>query len=135
MPVEYKGRLKSRIPDIIRQLDPQVNAALVESAEEVARIARFLLMPYTKTGRLMEAIHVERRYDHGKVVTYVVAGDREAWYGHILEHGATHKGKRSKGHTDWTGRVAARPFLVPAAEASRKFIVNAGRDAIQRAVD
>jgi Bacteriophage HK97-gp10, putative tail-component len=133
MPVEYKGRLKSRIPDIIRQLDPQVNLALVESAEEVARIARFLVPK--ETGRLMEAIHVERRYDHGKVVTYVVAGDRQAWYGHIVEHGATHKGKRSHGHTDWTGRVAARPFLVPAAEASRKFIVNAGRDAIQRAVD
>lgn len=133
MPAEYKGRLKSRIPDIIRQLDPQVDKAMVEGAEEVAMVARFLVPK--ETGRLMEAIHVERRYDRGRVLTFVVAWSREAWYGHLVEYGAVHKGKKSQGHTDWTGTIPAHPFLVPAAEASRKFIENRGRDAVRSAVE
>ena len=79
-----------------------------------------------ETGRLAEAIHVERRYERGRVLTYVVAGDKEAFYGHFVEYGHKRRGG---------GWVPPHPFLIPAAEASRKVIENRGRNAVRDACE
>lgn len=121
------GRLKSRIPEIEKKLPIEINIATREGAEEVARVARFLVPK--NTGRLMESIHVERSYDRGRVLTWVVAWSREAWYGHLVEWGSTHR----RGSSVWT--IPARPFMVPAAEAARTFIPKEVNEAIRRAVE
>lgn len=72
-------------------------AAMVESGAK-ERVS-------VRTGKLRDAIHIERKaageYD-------VVAGDSEAFYGHIVEHGSVH--------------TPPRPFLVPAGEEAKREI-------------
>lgn len=92
--------LKSRLPEIVAELRPRVSAAVKEASEHVADEAK-MRVP-VDTGDLRDAIHVER----GGPATYsVLAGDSDAFYGHMVEFG--------------TSRTAPRPFMVPAAEASR----------------
>ena len=91
----------SKLPRIAASLVPKLDAAAASAAEIVAGRARDRVP--VNTGRLRDAIHVER----DGVSTYaVVAGDTEAFYGHIVEHGSVH--------------TPAHPFLVPALEESRK---------------
>lgn len=99
-------QLYSRIPEIIGDLDPdapELNAALKEGAEAIAADARDRVP--VDEGTLRDAIHVEA-VDHGYSV---VAGDDEAFYGHIVEFGGV--------------RTTARPFLVPAGEARREDVL------------
>lgn len=91
------ARLESRIPEIIGNLSDEVNAALKESADAIAEGAKERVP--VATGTLRDAIHVEEA-EGGYTV---VAGNTDAFYGHIIEHGST--------------RLPPRPFLVPAAEA------------------
>lgn len=67
------------------------------------------------TGRLRDAIHVER-IDKGEYS--VVAGDSHVFYGHVVEHGDSN--------------TPPRPFLVPALEESRDMIKTKVVDAIRR---
>jgi HK97 gp10 family phage protein len=90
---------RSRIPQITAKLEAEMRAAEEAAAELIAQRAKARVP--VNTGRLRDAIHVEHD-DNGAAV---VAGDTEAFYGHIVEHG----GVRSPAH----------PFLIPALEESR----------------
>lgn len=92
--------LISRIPEIIGEIPGAVTDAMRATADAVADGARERVP--VDSGSLRDAIHVEEIPDGFRVV----AGDTEAFYGHIVEHGGT--------------RTPPRPFLVPALEAERE---------------
>lgn len=95
--------LRSRLPQITAALPARVDVALKAGAEAIERGAKDRVP--VASGDLRDAIHVEDADDG----FYVVAGDEETFYGHLVEHGVTH--------------TAPRPFLIPAAEAARGEIV------------
>lgn len=90
--------LKSRLPQIVTELRSRSSVAARIGADMIAAGAKDRVP--VSTGRLRDAIHVEKT-DLGYSV---VAGDTEAFYGHLVEFGTTHSG--------------AHPFLIPAAEAA-----------------
>jgi HK97 gp10 family phage protein len=92
--------LTSRLPEIAAQLAPRVDAALGEGVELVAQYARYRVP--VDEGDLRDAIEPgrERMLSH-----YVAAGNKEVFYGHIVENGST--------------KQPPRPFLVPALEDAR----------------
>lgn len=96
-------KLKNRLPIIAAELRPHVEAAVALGAERISQSAKDRVPVHT--GRLRNAIHVDRR-GHGEY--RVVAGDHEAFYGHLVEFG--------------TNRAPAQPFLVPAAEENRRSV-------------
>lgn len=95
---------KSRIPRITAELAGKINAVLEEGAHLIEHRAKDRVP--VDTGRLRDAIHVERE---GPATMAVIAGNKEAFYGHIVEHGGV--------------RQPAQPFLMPATEESRAEIV------------
>jgi HK97 gp10 family phage protein len=106
---------RNRIPVITAELQPRVDLAIREAAQTVERAAKQRVP--VASGQLRDAIHVEQ----GDGGTYVIAGDQEAFYGHMVEFGTT--------------RTPARPFLIPALEESAAMVVNDVRQAIKRAVE
>ena len=94
---------QSRIPKIKAELAGRLEAATAAGAHLIADRAKQRVP--VNTGRLRDAIHVEA--DDGGFA--VIAGDTEAFYGHIIEHGGA--------------RSAAHPFLIPAAEESKDEVV------------
>lgn len=93
--------VKSRFPQIAAELKPRIDLAVRKTAGRVAREAKYRVP--VRTGKLREAIHVERR---GPAKYEVKAGDDDVWYGHLVEHGTSHS--------------SPHPFLVPAAEMHRE---------------
>lgn len=106
------AQLKSRLAEIAAELVPIAKEGTKEIADSIAEGARERA-PF-ETGALKEAIHVE--FEGGghlgedleavgdwSVVAGDTRGDKEVFYGHIVEHGSVH--------------AAPHPFLVPAAEA------------------
>ena len=91
---------RSRIPQITAKMIPVLEAAVTEAAQLVEDRAKQRVP--VNTGRLRDAIHIEHT---GLGEVTVVAGDTEAFYGHIVEHGGRY--------------TPARPFLLPAGEESR----------------
>jgi HK97 gp10 family phage protein len=91
--------LKSRLPEIALELNARALAGLEAGAELIAEGARQRVP--VESGALRDSIHV----DTTKGEVSVVAGDRTAFYGHMVEFGTTHS--------------PAEPFLVPAAEAAK----------------
>jgi hypothetical protein len=124
----------NRLPAIVGELETDVEKAVREAVETV-------LVPAAKARlegsdwdlqRLADAIHVEVALEG----TYVVAGDRNVFYGHLVEHGAvgprqTHDRPGHRGHP--SGTMPARPFLIPALEESREAIVEAAAAAVRKA--
>jgi HK97 gp10 family phage protein len=106
--------LRSRIPQITRDMFPAVELALRLGAEHVAGAAKDRVP--VDTGKLRDAIHVER---DGNLEFKVIAGDTETFYGHIVEHGGAH--------------VGPRPFMVPALQASSARVLADVRQAIRKA--
>ena len=104
--------LRSRFPQIAGELAARLDGATRAAAEIVERQAKSRVP--VNTGRLRDAIHVERE---GVGEYVVVAGDTEVFYAHIVEHGGAH--------------TAARPFMVPAAEESKAEIDVIGRSALK----
>lgn len=92
--------LKSRIPAIIADLDPKMREGVEALAERIVEGAQERVP--VDTGTLRDAIHVET----DDATIRVVAGNDDAFYGHIVEHGGV--------------RTPARPFLIPAYEAERQ---------------
>lgn len=88
---------------VAAQIPARLDAAARAVAEATAERARNRVP--VDSGRLKDAIHVERE---GLGEYAVIAGDRDAWYGHFVEFG--------------TVRTAARPFLAPAVEETRPTI-------------
>lgn len=91
----------SRIDQIARQLDDRIQEGVKELAEEIVADAKDRVP--VASGALKNAIHTEPADDGDGVL--IVAGDRHAFYGHIVEHGGANH--------------PARPFLTPAAEGKR----------------
>lgn len=127
--VSNRGRLASRIPSIIEQLEPHIDAGMREAAVAVAETAKTLSPK--ETGRLARSIHVERRLTgtstgNVRLLWWVVAWSREAFYGHFVEYG--HKQRDG-------GWVPAHPFMVPAAELSRATFTARVNAAIRKACE
>lgn len=99
--------LTSRIPAITAELGAKLEGVAAAGAELIERRAKERVP--VASGKLRDAIHVEHT---GPGEYTVVAGDTQAFYGHIIEHGGAH--------------TPAHPFLVPAAEESREEIVALG---------
>jgi HK97 gp10 family phage protein len=104
--------LRSRLPEIIAELGPAVEEAAAAGAELIAESAK-ARVPVV-TGRLRDAIHVEASSEG----VYVIAGDREAFYGHIIEHGSVN--------------APAHPFLLPSLEENRSKVEDGVKAAIRR---
>lgn len=102
---------RSRIPQFTRTLSPKVDELVEDVAEVVAQGARRRVA--VDTGELRSKIHVRRS---GTGEFSVVAGDRDTFYGHLVEHGTTHS--------------PAQPFMVPAAEDARSVVPKLGRIAL-----
>jgi HK97 gp10 family phage protein len=105
--------LKSRLPLIAAELNPLVDAAVKTGAEGIASGARARVEVGAPDVHIRDAIHVERE---GLMRYAVVAGDDDAWYGHLLEHGTVHS--------------APKPFLIPATEDGRDEAVSLVRAAL-----
>jgi HK97 gp10 family phage protein len=103
---------KSRLPMIAAELLPRLGGAASAGAELIAQAARERVP--VDTGRLRDAIHVEA---DGPGEFAVIAGNNEVFYGHIVEHGGAH--------------TAARPFMIPALEASRGEITKIAKEALR----
>lgn len=100
------ANLKSRLPQIITELPPEVGEAIERGCEIVAADAASRVNPGPPDIHLAERIHVEKR---GDTEYAVVGGDGDAFYGHIVEHGSV--------------KSAPHPFLVPALDAHAEEIV------------
>lgn len=108
-----------RLPEIIRELETEVEKAVREAVEELVVPTAKALVPKDE-GYLAEAIHTELALEGLYVVAGGrVAGDRDVFYGHMVEHGTTHS--------------APRPFLVPALEMHRQAIVERAAEAVRKA--
>ena len=81
---------RSRIPQITAKMIPALEAAVTEAAQIVEDRAKQRVP--VNTGRLRDAIHIEHT---GLGEVTVVAGDTEAFYGHIVEHGGNEATFRS----------------------------------------
>lgn len=92
------AKLTSRLPAIAASLQPRVNVAVHQGAELVASRAKDKAPDAPPIGEgLVEDIHVEDNEDGSYVLTN--------WMAHFLEFG--------------TVKMAAQPFLIPAAEESK----------------
>jgi HK97 gp10 family phage protein len=90
---------KSRLPQISLEIRVRLDDLVDETAEAIASAAKDRVP--VDSGKLRNAIHTEERPDGA----HVVAGNEEAFYGHIIEHGSV--------------KTPPRPFLVPALESER----------------
>jgi HK97 gp10 family phage protein len=104
--------LKSRIPQIIVEIDVRIAEVIDRGTDQVERDAKARVPKRTNT--LHDAIHKDEQDDG----TYVIGGDDEAWYGHLVEYG--------------TVRTTPQPFLVPALEENRADIITDGQRALRR---
>jgi hypothetical protein len=128
----------NRLPEIIRELETDVEKAVREAVETIlvpAARARLEASGW-ELEQLSRALHTEAALEG----TYVVAGGKvdghDVWWGHLVEHGAvgpreTRDRPGRKGHR--SGTMPARPFLVPALEESREAIVEAAAEAVRKA--
>jgi HK97 gp10 family phage protein len=99
--------LTSRIPQIVLSLNPRVDGALKVGAEAISQEAKQRVP--VETGTLRDAIHVDSSGVGGG--WSVIAGDDDAFYGHIIEHGGVN--------------TPPHPFLIPAAESQRDSVAAA----------
>jgi HK97 gp10 family phage protein len=108
----------NRLPEIIRMLETDVQRAVREAVETLVVPAAKSRVEYDedKSGEhLRDAIHVEEALEG----VYVVAGDKDVFWGHLVEHGTSHS--------------APHPFLVPSLEENRAAIVEAANAVVRRA--
>jgi len=97
-----KPILKSRLPEIAAGLDSFMREGMKLGGEAIAESAKARVP--VDSGELRAAIHV----DEGTEGVYVVAGDKDAFYGHLVEHGTSHS--------------APQPFLIPAFEENAELV-------------
>jgi HK97 gp10 family phage protein len=112
--ITWDTDVRSELGRIAKEIEPQVREATHRGALAIAATAKELVP--VETGALRRAIHVRFQ---GDADWLVVAGNHDAFYGHIVEYGS------ARG-------VSARPFLVPAGEVHREtlraLVVEALRD-------
>lgn len=73
-----------------------------------------------RTGNLKRRIRTRERREENGDLRFAIEVPRSAFYGRFLEYG--------------TSKMAAKPFLRPAAEAKTEEAVTAMRDALQEAI-
>ena len=73
-----------------------------------------------RTGKLRKAIRTRERSEDAGNMRFAVEVPRRAFYGRFLEYG--------------TSKMAAKPFLRPAAEGKTEVAVGAMRDALAEAI-
>lgn len=95
-----KAVLESRIPEIVVDIGMKLDGVAEAGANLIESSAKEKVD--VDTGLLRDRIHTEKE---GKGKYAVVAGDEEAFYGHLLEDGTTHS--------------APHPFLIPALEEDK----------------
>jgi len=100
--------LQSRLPLIAATLQTKVSAAVKAGSEIIAEAAQANLVAggHIRSDELGQAIHVERE---GPAEYSVVAGNKDAFYGHMLENGTTHS--------------PPYPFLIPALEENEDTVL------------
>lgn len=99
----------SRLHQIAAALGRKAELTEEEVADRVTERARDRVPKRTRA--LHNAIHKEPADGGG---FYVLAGDDDVFYGHIVELGSVH--------------TAAQPFLIPATEETKSEIDSIGRD-------
>jgi HK97 gp10 family phage protein len=110
------ARNENPFESVIAALETGVERAIVTVLEEqVVPEARSRCPVGHHKHHLRDAIHVQVELEG----VYLVGGDDEAWYGHMVEHGTSHS--------------PPHPFLMPAFEMHRPAIVAAAAAAIGRA--
>lgn len=102
------AKLESRIPEIIAELGPRVNEAIRHGATNIAQDAaeRAVAQGLERTHEMVDGLKGP------EAVTEEAPGSvgiHAAWYYHFAEFGTQHE--------------AARPFMVPAAEAGMAGLV------------
>jgi HK97 gp10 family phage protein len=95
--------LQSRLSQIAAEIPVAADAVIEANAELLKVKAKERVPVGPGEVHLRDHIHTERGDSPGE--WYVVAGDGEVFYGHIVEHGSVHS--------------APHPFLIPAAEEVR----------------
>jgi HK97 gp10 family phage protein len=108
----------SRIPQITRDMEPNVAESLRIGAEVVAAAAAAGAPRGGGIHHIADDIHVVR---NGHLEYLVRAGKTDTFYGHILEHGSVH--------------AAPHPFLVPALRATSHQVVDDVKLGIKRAAN
>lgn len=105
----------NRIPEFIAKLEGELRAVELAAAERIRDGAknRVPVDPNAET-HLKDAIHV----DPDEEGVWVVAGNKEHWFGHMVEHGTTHSGPE--------------PFLIPAVEENTESFVSEAREVLRR---
>lgn len=100
--------LRSRIPQIIAEMEPKTGLAVGAGARLIRDAAKENLVEdgTIRTGNLRDSIHVTRRGTTARVI----AGNKDVFYGHLVERGTA------------TGSPA-QPFMVPAAEEMKDEVV------------
>jgi HK97 gp10 family phage protein len=124
--------LRSRIPQITREMEPAVAAALRLGAQVIADDAASRIHPGADPHHIAEDIHVvplggkdirgplqASQGELGGLGFLVQAGRDDTYYGHILEHGSA--------------TATPRPFLIPALEAKANEVVKDVKRAIRKA--
>lgn len=111
-------KVKSRIPEIASEMPHAVKVALEDGAHLIAQEAKQRAPDAPPYGEgLVEAIHVEEEPEG----FYVVAGDSDVFYGHLVEHGTSHS--------------APRPFLIPSLVDQASEVVGLARSSVKRVVE
>lgn len=114
-----------RLPEIIRELETEVEKAVRLAVEELVVPTAKSLVP-KDSGDLAAAIHTELALEGLYVIAGGrVTGDRDVYYGRFVERG--HEIEHGGAH------VAPRPFLVPALEMHREEIVERAAEAVRKA--
>lgn len=108
--------LESRIPEIIAGLPLKLDGVAEAGADLVVGDAKEKVD--VDTGRLKDRIHKEKIK---KGTWAAVAGDEEAFYGHMLEHGTTHS--------------PPHPFLIPAMEEDRPEVIALAEAAVRETIE
>jgi HK97 gp10 family phage protein len=103
--------LRSRIPAIALAMPELLDQALEQGAERIVASAQERVP--VATGDLKDAIHVDRQSEG----IYVIAGDTEVFYGHIVENGSVTRGPR--------------PFLVPALAENTATVLALAKTALK----
>ena len=114
--------MRSRIPQIATLLDDQLREAAEEALAPVVAAAKSRVP--VDSGKLRDSIHVEVEGDRARIV----AGNTEAWYGHLVEFGSAEGGKGR-------GPIPPHPFLMPAWEANRLAVEKAVQTSLKRLVE
>lgn len=136
--------LAKRLAALPREIVAKVQPAIVKSVAEVAADARTLAEASRNTGSLVESIDASgpnettppyaseggKRTAH-ELQGFVTAGDTDTRHGHLVEFGTEER--RHKDSTP-TGKMPAKPFLLPAWRLNRARVQRRINSAVNRVI-